>query len=129
MFTPGNQPDTLQPADIAVARAVQAAAPAGWMVYVTGLRQLENTTPARPGNGVIAEAMLGALGAGRAGVRVRQRPGRLPLAVAGVLDRTTFLVLRAVTEVTEASSSPSTYRPGRPRRGVRLLAAGGLPVA
>ncbi len=63
MFTPGNQPDTLHPADIAVARAVQAAVPAGWTVRITGLRQLENTTPTKPGSGVIAEAMIGALGA------------------------------------------------------------------
>ena len=104
VFTPGNQPDTLQPADIAVARAVQAAAPAGWMVYVTGLRQLENTTPARPGNGVIAEAMLGALGALVVLAFVFASVlAVLPLAVAGVSILTTFLVLRAVTEVTEVS--------------------------
>jgi RND superfamily putative drug exporter len=63
IFTPGNQPDTLQPADIAVARAVQAAAPAGWTARITGLRQLENAKPAKQGSGVIAEAMIGALGA------------------------------------------------------------------
>jgi RND superfamily putative drug exporter len=104
VFTPGNQPDTLQPADIAVARAVQAAAPAGWMVHVTGLRQLENTTPARPGNEVIAEAMLGALGALVVLAFVFASVlAVLPLAVAGVSILTTFLVLRAVTEVTEVS--------------------------
>ena len=104
VFTPGNQPDTLQPADIAVARAVQAAAPAGWTVHVTGLRQLENTTPARPGNGVIAEAMLGALGALVVLAFVFASVlAVLPLAVAGVSILTTFLVLRAVTEVTEVS--------------------------
>ena len=104
LFTPGNQPDTLQPADIAVARAVQAAAPAGWTVHVTGLRQLENTTPARPGNGVIAEAMLGALGALVVLAFVFASVlAVLPLAVAGVSILTTFLVLRAVTEVTEVS--------------------------
>ena len=51
LFTPGGQPDTLQAADIAVARTVQAAAPAGWTVRITGLRQLENATPAKPGKG------------------------------------------------------------------------------
>ena len=45
IFTPGNQPDTFQPADIAAARAVQAAAPAGWTVRITGQRQLENAKP------------------------------------------------------------------------------------
>jgi putative drug exporter of the RND superfamily len=104
MFTPGNQPDTLQPADIAVARAVQAAAPAGWTVHVTGLRQLENATPARPGSGVIAEAMIGALGALVVLAFVFASVlAVLPLAVAGVSILATFLVLRAVTEVTDVS--------------------------
>ena len=104
MFTPGNQPDTVQPADIAVARAVQAAAPAGWAVRLTGLRQLENATPARPGSGVIAETMIGALGALVVLAFVfASFLAVLPLAVAGVSILTTFLVLRAVTEVTEVS--------------------------
>ena len=104
MFTPGNQPDTVQPADIAVARAVQAAAPAGWTVRITGLRQLENTTPAKPGSGVIAEAMIGALGALVVLAFVfASFLAVLPLAVAGISILTTFLVLRAVTEITDVS--------------------------
>ena len=104
LFTPGGQPDTLQRADIAVARAVQAAAPAGWTVHVTGLRQLENATPAKPGNGVIAETMIGALGALVVLAFVFASVlAVLPLAMAGVSILTTFLVLRAVTEVTEVS--------------------------
>ena len=87
IFTPGNQPDTVQPADIAVTQAVQAAAPAGWTVRITGLRQLENTTPARPGSGVIAETMIGALGALVVLAFVfASFLAVLPLAVAGRLD-------------------------------------------
>ena len=104
LFTPGGQPDTLQAADIAVARTVQAAAPAGWTVRITGLRQLENATPAKPGNGVIAETMIGALGALVVLAFVFASVlAVLPLAMAGVSILTTFLVLRAVTEVTEVS--------------------------
>ena len=104
IFTPGNQPATLQPADIAVARAVQAAAPAGWTVRITGLRQLENTKPARQGTGVIAEAMIGALGALVVLAFVfASLLAVLPLAIAAISILTTFLLLRIVTEITSVS--------------------------
>jgi RND superfamily putative drug exporter len=104
IFTPGNQPDTLQPADIAVARAVQAAAPAGWTVRITGLRQLENTKPAKQDTGVIAEAMIGALGALVVLAFVfASLLAVLPLAIAGISILTTFLLLRLATEITSVS--------------------------
>jgi RND superfamily putative drug exporter len=104
IFTPGNQPDTLQPADFAVARAVQAAAPAGWTVRITGLRQLENTKPAKQGSAVIAEAMIGAVGALVVLAFVfASFLAVLPLAVAGISILTAFLLLRVVTEVTDVS--------------------------
>jgi RND superfamily putative drug exporter len=104
IFTPGNQPDTLQPADLAVARAVQAAAPSGWTVRVTGLRQLENAKPAKQGSGVIAEAMIGALGALVVLAFVfASLLAVLPLVIAGISILTTFLLLRIVTEITSVS--------------------------
>ena len=71
---------------------------------ITGLRQLENAKPAKQGSGVIAEAMIGAVGALVVLLFVfTSLLAVLPLAIAGISILTTFLLLRIVTEITSVS--------------------------
>jgi putative drug exporter of the RND superfamily len=63
VFTPQTNP--IAPGDLTarIQRAITAAAPSSWQVRVTGIQALATSAPASKGAGVLAEAMLGALGA------------------------------------------------------------------
>ncbi len=105
VFTPPNdKQDGLSARDRAVAKAVSAAAPAGWTVRVTGMRELINTAPPKKGAGVVLESMIGALGALVILLFVfASFLVVLPLLVAGVSILTTFLLLGALTTLTDVS--------------------------
>ncbi len=105
VFTPPNdKQDGLSPRDRAVAKAVSAAAPAGWTVRVTGMRELVNAAPPKKGVGVVAESMIGALGALVVLLFVfASLLVVLPLIVAAVSILTTFLLLGGLTTLTDVS--------------------------
>jgi RND superfamily putative drug exporter len=105
VFTPPNdKQDGLSARDHAVAKAVSAAAPAGWTVRVTGMRELINAAPPKKGAGVVLESMIGALGALVVLLFVfASFLVVLPLLVAGVSILTTFLLLGALTALTDVS--------------------------
>jgi RND superfamily putative drug exporter len=105
VFTPPNdKQDGLSARDHAVAEAVSAAAPAGWTVRVTGMRELINAAPPKKGAGVVAESMIGALGALVVLLFVfASFLVVLPLLVAGVSILTTFLLLGGLTTMTDVS--------------------------
>ncbi|HEX7105366.1 MAG TPA: MMPL family transporter [Acidothermaceae bacterium] len=105
IFTaPNDKQDGLSDRDRAVADAVSAAAPAGWTVRVTGMRELINAAPPKKGAGVIAESMIGALGALIVLLFVfASLLVVLPLIVAAVSILTTFLLLGGLTAVADVS--------------------------
>src|SRR6266568_1104248 len=90
----------------AVERAVTAAAPAGWHVGVTGSQLLANGQPssAKKGTGIMAEAMIGSVGALVILALVfASFLALLPLLIGGVSVLATFLVVGGLTEVTGIS--------------------------
>jgi RND superfamily putative drug exporter len=105
VFTPRNpKQDGLSVLDRRVAAAVRAAAPPGWTVNVTGMRELTNASPPKKSAGVAAESMLGGLGALVVLVLVfASLLVALPLVVAAVSILTTFLLLGGLTELTDVS--------------------------
>ena len=105
VFTPPNdKQDGLSARDHAVENAVVAAAPAGWTVNVTGMRELMNTSSPKKGAGVVAESMIGALGALVVLLFVfASFLVVLPLLIAAVSILTTFLLLGGLTAITDVS--------------------------
>ncbi|HVT21520.1 MAG TPA: MMPL family transporter [Mycobacteriales bacterium] len=105
VFTPRNpKQDGLSDLDRAVAAAVRQAAPPGWTVNVTGMRQLTNASPPKKSAGVAAESMLGGLGALVVLVLVfASLLVVLPLLVAAVSILTVFLLLGGLSELTDVS--------------------------
>jgi putative drug exporter of the RND superfamily len=105
VFTsPNAKQDGLSATDRAVEDAIRSAAPAGWTVNLTGMRELTNASPPKKGAGVAAESMIGALGALIVLLFVfASFLVVLPLVVAAVSILTTFLLLGALTSVTEVS--------------------------
>jgi RND superfamily putative drug exporter len=105
VFTPPNdKQDGLSARDHAIAKAVSAVAPAGWTVRVTGMRELVNAAPPKKGVGVVAESLIGALGALVVLLFVfASFLVVLPLVVAAVSILTTFLLLGALTTLTDVS--------------------------
>ena len=105
VFTPRNaKQDGLSDLDRALAAAVTRAAPPGWTAHVTGLRELTNAAPPKQTTGVVAESMLGGLGAVAVLVFVfASLLVVLPLLVAVVSVLTTFLLLGGLTELTDVS--------------------------
>ncbi|MGH8891598.1 MAG: MMPL family transporter [Acidothermaceae bacterium] len=105
VFTPPNaKQDGLSDLDRSVAAAVKAAAPNGWTVNVTGMRELTNATPPKKANGVVVESMIGALGALIVLVFVfASFLVVLPLVMAAVSILTTFLLLGGLTQLTDVS--------------------------
>ena len=84
--------------------ALRSALPAGWTVQVTGIDQLANSAPAPKGFGVLAETMLGGLGALAVLAFVfASLLALLPLLVAGASILTTFLVVLGLTHVMSVS--------------------------
>ncbi len=104
VFTPQQNP--IAPGDLTarVKRAVSAAVPVSWQVRVTGMQALATATTASKGAGVLAEAMLGALGALVVLAFVfASFLAFVPLMVAGVSILTTFLALGGLTRLTSVS--------------------------
>ena len=88
----------------AVRRAAEAVPVVGARVHVTGLDALRNTTSTGKGNGVVVEAMLGALGALAVLAFVfASFIALVPLVNAGVAIMSTLLVVRGVAAVSAVS--------------------------
>ena len=89
----------------AIDRAVTAAAPASWHVGVTGSQLLANGQPSSSkGTGIMAEAMIGSLGALVILALVfASFLALLPLIIGGISVLATFLVVGGLTEVTGVS--------------------------
>ena len=89
----------------AIDRAVTAAAPGGWHVGVTGSQLLANgQQSSSKGTGIMAEAMIGSLGALVILALVfASFLALLPLLIGGISVLATFLVVGGLTEVTGVS--------------------------
>jgi RND superfamily putative drug exporter len=90
----------------ALERAVTSAAPAGWHVGVTGSQLLaDGAQPAKSkGTGIMAEAMIGSVGALVILALVfASFLAVLPLLIGGVSVLATFLVVGGLTEITGVS--------------------------
>jgi putative drug exporter of the RND superfamily len=89
----------------AMGRAVTAAAPVGWHVGVTGMQLLQNGQPSSSkGTGIMAEAMIGSVGALVILALVfASFLALLPLLIGGISVLATFLVVGGLTEVTGVS--------------------------
>jgi putative drug exporter of the RND superfamily len=88
----------------AIDRAVTAAAPVGWHVGVTGIQLLQNGQPSSKGTGIMAEAMIGSVGALVILALVfASFLALLPLLIGGISVLATFLVVGGLTEVTGVS--------------------------
>ena len=89
----------------AIDRAVTAAAPASWHVGVTGSDLLANGQPSSSkGTGIMAEAMIGSIGALVILALVfASFLALLPLIIGGISVLATFLVVGGLTEVTGVS--------------------------
>ncbi|HEX9515869.1 MAG TPA: MMPL family transporter [Streptosporangiaceae bacterium] len=86
--------------------ALDHAAPAGWKVGVTGTELLANgkAPAANKGTGIIAEAMIGGLGALLILAFVYASfLALLPLLIGGISVMATFLVVGGLTEITGVS--------------------------
>jgi RND superfamily putative drug exporter len=86
-------------------RALAAAAPPGWHVGLTGSLLLANGKPAAArGTGIMAEAMIGAIGALVILAFVfASFLAFLPLLIGGVSVLSTFLIVGGLTELTSVS--------------------------
>ncbi len=88
----------------AIDREVTAAAPGGWHVGVTGSQLLANGQPSAKGTGIMAEAMIGSLGALVILALVfASFLALLPLLIGGISVLATFVVVGGLTEVTGVS--------------------------
>jgi RND superfamily putative drug exporter len=104
VFTP--QRDPMSPGDLTarIQRAVTAAVPGSWQVRVTGMQALATGTTGGKGAGVLAEAMLGALGALLVLAFVfASFLAFVPLVIAGISILTTFLALGGLTHLMAVS--------------------------
>ncbi|MGI8714401.1 MAG: MMPL family transporter, partial [Solirubrobacteraceae bacterium] len=104
IFTPQNNPIAPDALTAQIQRAVHATALPSWQVRVTGIQALVNTKPTGQGSGVVAEAMLGALGALVVLAFVfASFLALVPLLIAGISILTTFLAVGGLTHVTAIS--------------------------
>src|SRR5262249_32788476 len=84
--------------------AVAPAAPAAWHPGVTGSQLLQNGKPAAKGTGVMAEVMIGSVGALVILALVfASFLAFLPLIIGGISVLATFLIVGGLTEVTGVS--------------------------
>ncbi len=103
VFPPASDPMSGNTLGTRIQDAVQAAAPPSWHVSVTGIQPLTDSQPAR-GAGVLAESLLGGLGALAVLAFVfASFLAFVPLLMAGVSILTTFLALGGLTELTSVS--------------------------
>jgi putative drug exporter of the RND superfamily len=88
----------------AIDRTVSAAGPADWHVGVTGQQLLSNGQPQAKGTGIVAEAMIGAIGSLVILALVfASFLALLPLVIGGISVLATFLLVGGLTEVTGVS--------------------------
>jgi RND superfamily putative drug exporter len=88
----------------AIQRTLTAAIPAGWHAGVTGEDLLQAGAPQSKGTSLMAEAMIGALGALAILAFVfGSFLALLPLLIGGVSVMSTFLVVGGLTEITGVS--------------------------
>ncbi|MGH3277740.1 MAG: MMPL family transporter [Trebonia sp.] len=88
----------------AITRAARSALPSGWHFGLTGEDLLANGAPASKGTGIMAEAMIGAMGALVILALVfGSFLALLPLAIGGVSVLATFLIVGGLTEITGVS--------------------------
>jgi putative drug exporter of the RND superfamily len=104
VFTPQDNPMSPGTLDARIQRAVGAAVPTSWHVSLTGIQALATSQPSGKGAGVLAEAMLGALGALVVLAFVfASFLAFVPLVIAGISILTTFLALGGLTHITAVS--------------------------
>jgi RND superfamily putative drug exporter len=104
VFTPESDP--MSPGNLTgrIQRAIGAAVPGSWHVRVTGMQPLASGKAAGKGAGVMAEAMLGGLGALIVLAFVfASFLAFLPLVIAGISILTTFLALGGLTQLMAVS--------------------------
>ncbi|HEV3293659.1 MAG TPA: MMPL family transporter, partial [Streptosporangiaceae bacterium] len=88
----------------AIDRTVLAASPAGWHVGVTGAQLLANGQTQAKGTGIVAEAMIGAIGSLVILALVfASFLALLPLLIGGISVLGTFLLVGGLTEVAGVS--------------------------
>jgi RND superfamily putative drug exporter len=104
VFGPKQSPMAPDATTALVRRAVRAAAAPAWQVRVTGMQALATSKPASKGAGVLAESMLGGLGALVVLAFVfASFLAFVPLVMAGISVLTTFLALNGLTHLTAVS--------------------------
>jgi putative drug exporter of the RND superfamily len=104
VFTPQDNPMAPGNLDARIQQAVGAAVPASWHVSLTGIQALATSQPSGKGAGVLAEAMLGALGALVVLAFVfASFLALVPLVMAGISILTTFLAVNGLTHITTVS--------------------------
>jgi RND superfamily putative drug exporter len=87
-----------------IQHAVASAAPAGWHTGITSSQLLANGKPAAKGTGVMAEVMIGSVGALVILALVfASFLAFLPLIIGGISVLATFLIVGGLTEVTGVS--------------------------
>ena len=87
-----------------IERTLAAAAPSGWRTGLTGAQLLQAGAPSKKGTGLMAEAMIGALGALVILALVfASFLAFLPLLIGGVSVLGTFLLVGGLTEITGIS--------------------------
>ena len=87
-----------------IQHAVASAVPSGWHTGVTGAQLLQNGKPAAKGTGVMAEVMIGSVGALVILALVfASFLAFLPLIIGGISVLATFLIVGGLTEVTGVS--------------------------
>ena len=131
VFGPQQDPVSPDATTARIQQAISAAVPSSWQVRTTGIQALSTSKSASKGAGVLVEAMLGAVGALVVlALRVRELLG---LRAAG---HGRHLDLHHLPGPEWADPSDRGQpdrrvpdRADRTRRGDRLLAAGGHPLA
>jgi RND superfamily putative drug exporter len=105
VFTPSSTSFTGGPAPTAaITKAADAALPSGWHFGLTGENLLANGAPASKGTGIMAETMIGAVGALVILALVfGSFLAFLPLLIGGVSVLATFLIVGGLTEITGIS--------------------------
>jgi RND superfamily putative drug exporter len=104
VFVPSRGPDAAATAAGPLESLARTAAPPGWQVQVTGTAPLAQSTGGTKGNGVVVEAMIGAVGALVVLAFIfASFVAVLPLIIAGVSIMSTFLLVLGLTTVVQVN--------------------------
>jgi putative drug exporter of the RND superfamily len=104
VFVPQRSPDATATAAGPLENLARAAAPPGWRVQVTGTAPLAQSTGSTKGNGVVVEAMIGAVGALVVLAFIfASFVAVLPLIIAGVSIMSTFLLVLGLTTLVQVN--------------------------